>query len=128
MQELRNSVGVTSHLVALLQPCKVLQSMAKQASGQFEMCAWLKLYRPPNLSDHGDEQENWVLKIVCEGSGSTNENKAVLLVYLHRSTTAPCQALFVARLLYFENNSYSFYDADCHGHTRSRPEEPSVLF
>ena len=29
---------------------------------------------------------------------------------------------FTAGLLYFESNSYSFYDAYCRGHTASRPE------
>ena len=40
-QELRNSIGVTSHPVAPLLPRKVLQSMAKLAGGRFEACGWL---------------------------------------------------------------------------------------
>jgi len=45
-QELRNSIGVTSHPVAHLLPRKVLQSIEKSAGGWFEVCGWL------NFSHH----------------------------------------------------------------------------
>ena len=87
-QELRNSIGVTSHPVGQLQPRKVLQSMAKSAGGLFEACGWLNLYPSHNLSDHHDKQETWTLKTVyAEWELLEVWTRTMLSCYVHRRTT-----------------------------------------
>jgi len=90
MQEIRNSIGMTSHPVALFWPSRVLQSMAKLAGEQFGACGCL------NYTNHTIQvtmvyakSENW-FKYVQEWHG---------FAIFHKHTTTFCQALFFLIIL-----------------------------
>ena len=114
---------MTSHLVAPLQPRKV--AVSGKISG---WTVWServgKLYPSHNLSNQLDKQETWMLKTVyTEWESVEVQTRTMLSCYVHRRTTTFCQALFLHNWIIMpRNNSYSFCDAYCHGHTGSRPE------